>query len=286
MSTEYSPLAVKRSVTIRELVSFFCKTHSSGFVFKGESHNFWEFVIVLEGRASICSDNVILELEKGQAVWHKPNEFHSVRHAGTGELRLGVFSFYGTVSVPAAKRYFTAPDDILELFEGLRAEADGIFEFGDSTTQKLVRIKELKPQKELEMQMFVSRMEYLLSKVLSGDSIPHSENVSASEENYLRIVEAIRTNLNKRRSVSFLAQSCNMSTSNAKRVFAKYAGCGISTYYNEAVVAEAEKMLVSGRSVGEISRSLGFVNQNYFSSFFKRITGKTPLEWKKENNAQ
>ena len=201
MSTEYSPLAVKRSVTIRELVSFFCKTHSSGFVFKGESHNFWEFVIVLDGKASICSDNTILELEKGQAVWHKPNEFHSVRHAGTGELRLGVFSFYGTVSVPAARRYFTATGEVLELFESLRAEADEIFEFSDSASQKSVRITALKPKKELRMQMFVSRMEYLLSSVLSSESILHSQKVSASEENYLRIVEAIRGNLYKRKSV-------------------------------------------------------------------------------------
>lgn len=283
MPTEYSPLAVKRSVTVRELVSFFCKTHSSGFVFKGESHNFWEFVIVLDGKASICSDNTILELEKGQAVWHKPNEFHSVRHTGTGELRLGVFSFYGTVSVPAAKRYFSASDEILKLFEGLRAEADEIFEFGDSASQKSVRIKALKPQKELEMQMFVSRMEYLLSKVLNSESMLHSQKATASEENYLRIVEAIRNNIYKRRSVSELASLCNMSTSNAKRVFAKYAGCGISEYYNKAVASEAEKLLLSGKGVGEISKALGFVNQNYFSSFFKRITGKTPLEWKKEN---
>lgn len=283
MPTEYSPLAVKRSVTIRELVSFFCKTHSSGFVFKGESHNFWEFVMVLDGKAVICSDNTILELERGQAVWHKPNEFHSVRHAGTGELRLGIFSFYGTVNVPASKRYFTVDDDVLSLFEGLRAEADDVFEFSDSRSQKAVRVKSLLPGKELEMQMIVSRLEYLLTRVLSGSSVQSPQKISASEENYLRIVEAIRENLAKRKSVSELAEMCNMSTSNAKRVFSKYAGCGISAYYNEAVIAEAEKMLISGSGVGEISKSLGFVNQNYFSSFFKRITGKTPLEWKKGN---
>ncbi len=283
MPTEYSPLAVKRSVTIRELVSFFCKTHSSGFVFKGESHNFWEFVMVLDGKAVICSDNTILELERGQAVWHKPNEFHSVRHAGTGELRLGIFSFYGTVNVTASKRYFTVDDDILSLFEELRAEADGVFEFSDSRSQKAVRVKSLLPGKELEMQMIVSRLEYLLTRVLSGSSVQSPQKISASEENYLRIVEVIRENIAKRKSVSELAEMCNMSTSNAKRVFSKYAGCGISAYYNEAVIAEAEKMLLSGSGVGEISKSLGFVNQNYFSSFFKRITGKTPLEWKKGN---
>ncbi len=284
MSVEYTPLAVKRSVTIRELVSFFCKTHSSGFVFKGESHNFWEFVVILEGKAVICSDDTVLELEKGQAVWHKPNEFHSVRHAGTGELRLGIFSFCGTVNVPAAKRYFTVSDDVLGLFERLRAEADDVLEFGDSRSQKAVRVKSLRPHKELELQMLVSRLEYLLSRVLSESSVLNFKSKSASEENYLRIVKAIRENLSERKSVSELAEMCNMSTSNAKRVFAKYAGCGISSYYNEAVISEAEKMLLTGKSVGEISKSLGFVNQNYFSSFFKRITGDSPLKWKKENS--
>lgn len=286
MSAEYSPLAVKRSVTVRELVSFFCKTHGPGFVFKGETHNFWEFVIILEGRAIICSDNKIFELEKGQAVWHKPNEFHSVKAIGDGELRLGVFSFYGSVNFPASKRYFTVPSGVPELFEGLRREADGIFEFNDSVSQSAVWIKSLKPNMELDMQMLVSQMEYLLSSVLkNGDKTLRSQKFSASEENYLRIVEVIRENLYKRKSVSELARLCNMSTSNAKRVFARYAGCGISAYYNEAVVSEAEKMLLCDKSVGEISRTLGFVNQNYFSSFFKRITGKTPLEWKREHSS-
>ena len=283
MSTEYSPLPIKRSVMIKELVSFFCKTYSSGFVFKGETHNFGEFVIVLDGRAVICAGNSILELEKGQAVWHKPNEFHSVKHIGEKELRLGVLSFYGTVTVPSASRFFNVPSGVTELFEELRTEAEDIFEFRDSVNQKSVLIKSLKAGKELEMQMLVSRMEFLLSNVLSGGSVPEAQRVSASEENYLRIVEAIRANLGKRKSVSELAKLCNMSASNAKRVFAKYAGCGISAYYNEAVVSEAERLLLKGKSVGEISKTLGFVNQNYFSSFFKRLTGKTPLNWKKEN---
>ncbi len=285
MSVEYSPLAVKRSVTVKELVSFFCKTHSAGFVFKGETHNFWEFVIILDGKAVICSNSSIFELEKGQAVWHKPNEFHSIKAIGDGALRLGVFSFYGSVSLPASKAHVTVPDGIPELFERLRGDADEIFEFSDSVSQKSVWIKSLKPKKEFEMQMLVSQMEYLLSSVLRGGA-SGSRKISAAEENYLRIVEAIRANLCKRKSVSELAEICNMSPSNAKRVFAKCAGCGISAYYNEAVVAEAGKMLLNGKSVGDTSKALGFVNQNYFSSFFKRITGKTPLEWKKTNAKQ
>lgn len=38
-------------------------------------------------------------------------------------------------------------------------------------------------------------------------------------------------------------------------------------------------MLKSGMSVKETAAALGFANQNYFSTVFKRITGSAPTKY-------
>ena len=96
-------------------------------------------------------------------------------------------------------------------------------------------------------------------------------------------METISKNIGTRLSIEEIALKCNMSVSNAKRVFSKYAGCGISVYYNGLVIYEAKKLLSDGKSVGETAGALGFASQNYFSSFFKRITGHSPTEWRSKN---
>ena len=125
----YSSFAVERSVFIREMVSFFCHSDPPGFVFTGESHNFWEFVVVLDGRAVICADDKIYHLGKGWAVWHRPGEFHSVKTDGDKPLLLGVFSFHGTVKEDVTGRAFEVSDEMMQLFKSLRYEAESILDF-------------------------------------------------------------------------------------------------------------------------------------------------------------
>ena len=74
-----------------------------------------------------------------------------------------------------------------------------------------------------------------------------------------------------------------MSVSNLKKVFFRYSGLGVSRYFTELKVRHAVMMLNDGKSVKETSYALGFGDQNYFSTVFKRIMGKSPMQYKKEN---
>ena len=274
----YSSFAVERSVFIREMVSFFCHLDPPGFVFTGESHNFWEFVVVLDGRAVICADDKIYHLGKGWAVWHRPGEFHSVKTDGDKTLLLGVFSFHGTVRADVTGRAFEMSDEMMKLFKSLRYEAENILEF---VGRRGTLVEAIKPGKRNELSLLVSRLEYILTMSLMGDSQYPVGNPSGAEENYMRIIETIFNSISERPSIEDIASKCNMSVSNAKRVFSKYAGCGISSYCNMVTISEAKKLLHNGKSVGDVSDMLGFINRNYFSSFFRRITGFSPSEWKK-----
>ena len=60
------------------------------------------------------------------------------------------------------------------------------------------------------------------------------------------------------------------------------SGKGVLEYFTEMKVRRAERMLASGESVLYTSEKLGFSSQCYFTSVFKKITGKTPARAQKE----
>lgn len=65
------------------------------------------------------------------------------------------------------------------------------------------------------------------------------------------------------------------------RMFRQRMGMTFGEFYKRFRMLYAEKLLLSGRyKVGEISRMLGFATADYFTSEFRKYTGKRPLEVK------
>ncbi len=78
-----------------------------------------------------------------------------------------------------------------------------------------------------------------------------------------------------------IAKTLNISYSGFRRAFKEFTGTSPSKYMMELKLNEA-KMLLSNttQSVKNISYSLNFENPEYFSVFFKKRTGITPLEYR------
>lgn len=58
---------------------------------------------------------------------------------------------------------------------------------------------------------------------------------------------------------------------------------GFHQLFMEMKLNQAYYMLQSNEaSIKEIASKLGFEKENYFNTFFKRMTGMTPLQYKKK----
>ena len=93
-------------------------------------------------------------------------------------------------------------------------------------------------------------------------------------------VRVLEKNIDKSLTVSELAALCRMSEINLKKLFSRYAGVGVIAYFNRLKMTRAVAMLKSGMSAKETAAALGFANQNYFSTVFKRIHGVPPSFYK------
>ena len=128
--------------------------------------------------------------------------------------------------------------------------------------------------KEKEILLLISQLEYFLNSLAVSliDSKVKSDDYAIFTEG----VRYIKDNLDKDVSINHLAAYLCVSSSKLKRVFSKYSALSLHKFMLAVKTEKAKELLKSGLSSKEVSRHLGFENQNYFSAVFKRETGKSP----------
>ena len=92
----------------------------------------------------------------------------------------------------------------------------------------------------------------------------------------------VQEHLSEKLSVPTLAASVNMSESRFSHVFKKETGISFWEYVNQQRMDKAMELLTeTDLRIGDVAEETGWENPNYFSTQFKKKTGKTPVEYRK-----
>lgn len=81
------------TIQIDSIISMFYFEFTKDYVFKGERHDFWEFLYVDKGEVEVTADTIVHPLRQGTIIFHKPNEFHSINANKVIAPNLVVMSF-------------------------------------------------------------------------------------------------------------------------------------------------------------------------------------------------
>lgn len=93
--------------------------------------------------------------------------------------------------------------------------------------------------------------------------------------------------LNEDITVSKMAKLVSMSESRFAHVFKEEVGVSFIEYVNQLRIDKAIGYLLhSDMQINEIAIAVGINNSNYFSTLFRKRTGKTPLEFRKSKIAE
>ena len=106
-----------------------------------------------------------------------------------------------------------------------------------------------------------------------------NNDYSGCASKYHDIMKCLSESVYLKLNIEDVAKQCGMSSSSVKQIFHKYAGQGIMQYFRDLKSKEAMRLLNSGISVKETALKMGFSDQNYFSTFFKKTTGKSPRQY-------
>lgn len=277
MKRYFQGCAVSKYISITSLFTIFEETFDKSYYFEGESHDFWEFVCVLDGTLGVTAGEDILILEKGQSVLHRPMEFHRLWSEGRTEPHIFVISFAADAMPLINEKQFQLTEENHNTITFLREMVAKVFDREEETLVKSVRTG-----RGVEAQIFINTAENLLLSVLNGKKQKMDYYESVSADNYRRIVRTLEEHIKERLTQADIARLCSMSEASLKKTFSKYTGIGIMTYFTQMKIRHAMEMLESGTGINETAECLGFCDRNYFSTVFKRVTGKSPasfLRW-------
>lgn len=106
----------------------------------------------------------------------------------------------------------------------------------------------------------------------------------ATSKQITKCVNYISEHLHDNLSVKELSEWIGLNETYLSKLFKKEMGCTVSEYIREKKIEEACWLLkYSDKSSIEISTDLSFSSHSYFISVFKKVTGKTPKEYRNEN---
>lgn len=260
---------IKDNPRITSLHSLFTYTYPADFKFHGESHNFYEVIIILSGSATVAADSNVFSLKSGQAFLHPPMQFHNVISDSSKPLSVAVISFSGKHIPKTFNRVCVIEN--MSAVHNLFSRAQKIFNFND------IWVTSVKNNDNSHL-IFIKEFETFLIN-LNENTLSKKEKLSISEANYSLIVKTLEENTDKNLKVGDIAKLLNMSEIGVQKTFSKYAGIGVIEYFNNIKIRKGIELLKSGLSVKETALQLGFNDANYFSTVFKRITGNPPSKF-------
>lgn len=273
---------IYKAIEIESMISFFIADYKNPYYFAGEFHPFWELVYVLDGEINVAGDEKVYTLHKGDIIFHKPMEFHRLWTEQDKDIHALITAFRarGPIMHSFENLALSLPQYLKNEIEKIICYCKQKFDCNDKQYHR--KMFESWHSRQDEIQIFINMMEiFLLAVAQCGENIGFKSTVDTGiSEVYRNIVSKLNENVFKNITLSELAEQCNFSTSQIKRVFSQYSDIGIHKYFLKLKIAEAIRMLGKGMTLDEISKALAFSSQNYFSWAFKRETGLSPSAYK------
>jgi len=272
----------EKQISIKGVYGLIDSKKSPDFRFEGESHPFWELVYVKEGTVGVSADERIYSLSAGDVIFHKPMEFHRIWSEENSCPLLNIITF--EVEGGMAK-------DLENLTLKLN-EADTILlqRCVDIGKKAFVYNRGGVIQSVADMricQEYCNYLEIFMLSLVSGTSAQALPIESSSNSKlFSEMVLFLRDNIDEKMSIEQIASRFFVSPSRIKKLFSKYSGLGVIAYFNNMKILEAQKLLKQGFTAAETSEKIGFSNQFYFSSVFKKTTCLTPSEFKRAENTK
>lgn len=286
MKAPYVKTQLSTIVNVSKIVTIHYYEFDKNFVFNGERHDFWEMVYVDKGQVEICRDEEKIILSQGEIVFHRPNEFHSIRALNSAP-NFFVISFVCLSPVMVYfERFHTVLDKNLKPFlSSIISEAEKTFEIpkNDPLLKKLHKKESAAIGGEQLIKTYLEQLMILLVRRITEKKDISVFPSKESMENFL--VGSMKNFIeNKTNGVFRVSELCNeigYSKSYLSRLFHEQTGETIAAYANKIKIKTAKRLIREGAlNFTQISDLLTFDNPQYFCRVFKRVTGMTPTEFK------
>lgn len=266
---------------IKNFITLFCCKRESGYVFSGESHNFWECVYVRKGHVVVSSDENVYYLKKGNIIFHEPLAFHKYHIEKSRSAELFIFSFnMECVNSDFFKgNVFALNANQMKIIQNiLDFISDKVPDFYEKElgAYSLVNLK----KNDIYLSTVANHLYTLFLSIADSCDVV-SETSTESTDIFKQAVKYMHENVSEKLTINNIAEKCCTNTTALKKIFLDLSGYGVHKYFLRIKLNRAVYLL-DKHTVSEIAEILGFSSQAYFSAAFKRELGLSPIEYKNQ----
>lgn len=284
----YESISLKKDIDIKQIYTIHYFEYMSNFHFPGERHDFWEFQYVDKGQTEVRADNISHILGRGQVIFHRPNEFHTLKAAGKTAPNIIVVSFacHSPCMKFFEKKILSFTEKERELLGMLVAEASHCIStpLNDPYTEKMVTAPESLFGSQ---QLIINYLELLLIQVLrrytiTTFSLPAGRPQGFRQHSamYHTVILYLEEHIRQNVSIDQICHDNLIGRSQLQKLFREQHHCGVIEFFSTMKI-ELAKQLIREQQLNftQISDFLGYSTIHYFSRQFKKISGMTPTEY-------
>ena len=286
MKATYIKTKLQNAINISKIVTLHDYEFDKSFVFDGETHDFWEMVYVDKGQVEVRSDSDTLILSQGEIIFHRPNEFHSIKafHSAPNFFVVS-FECHSPLTVYLEKYHTVLNKTLRGFICSIIREAESAYVIpkNDPSLKKLTKKPAAPIGTEQLIKTYLEQLLIFLIRNIVKNEGPSVFPSKESMENHL--VASAKRLLEEKAEEPFrvddLCKALGYSKSYLSKLFREQTGDTIASYAVSQKIKQAKRLIrEGGYNFSQISDRLGFDNPQYFSRVFKRVTGMTPTEFK------
>lgn len=276
---------IKQELKIESIHAIYYSELNKNHFFKGEVHDFWEFLYVDTGHVlgDVVSNNFFLEKSYGMLI--KPNDFHNLYCNGKDASNIVNFSF--KCDHPKLLEVANKVEKLSAFQTNLLKSMIALLELPKKNLFELNLYTAISTDNFGRQQMVVNLLEtFILDYVASATSdhrtskpnlIEDTQQVSKEAE---KIISVINSNINSKIDLDFISNSTGYSPERIRKILRLNFDIPLKLLVNQIKIAKAKLLLrESEMNISEISDFLGFSRVGYFSDVFYNTVGLRPMEY-------
>ncbi len=288
MKVKYYKHKLQNLIVVEDIVTIHYMELNPLFRFPEESHDFWELVYADKDCVVALTEEESVVIEEGEILFHKPNVSHTLATDGKTAPNVFILSF---VCKSRAMNFFEGRK--VKLNKNFRSLIYRIAEEGKKTFNlphfdPNLKKMELLPDPTLGGQQLIKNyLEILLISIMRAETENEQGQVvflREKEEESLtsRVIAYMKESLHKKLSVAEICEEVHYNKSYLFRTFKKDTGSTVMDYFIRLKIEQAKRYLRDGKmNITQIAEILAFDTPNYFTKTFRKVTGYTPLQYKK-----
>lgn len=258
--------------------------------YRNHHHAEFEIGLIKEGTGIYKVGEKEYRIEKGDIFLFSTDEHHCITEiTGNDEMLIMNIQFAPRLVWSQSGIFNT---ELLKIFLERKQGFSNRLRAGDNVTERVHTMmleveKEFKDADEqYELMVKVHLLSILVELTRSLNDMIYETDIgakSASFENMSRTMDYIDNNISKDLELSELATIAGMNKSYFSTLFKKLNGMSPWDYITVRRIDLARKYLVeSDRNILDIAMLCGFNNTANFNRAFRKVTGKTPKEMRKQ----